>query len=123
MTDKIDEIMAVVADNVAACERGAFDRIRSALEAALKPGEPDAYLCVDGRWIPADTDRGRALCFRMMTKLGVYTAPPAQTPPRLKVETFKEIAERCDEGQEGVEYVIAYGRDVETAVWKQAGWE
>ncbi len=44
---KVDEIMALIAANVAACERGAFDKIRSALEAALNTAalaESDAYL-------------------------------------------------------------------------------
>jgi hypothetical protein len=58
-------------------------------------------------------------------RVEMLAAPQAQTPvpPRLKAETFKELAERCDEGQEGAEYLVAYGRATETLVRKQAGWE
>jgi hypothetical protein len=99
---------------------------------ALKPcGEPDAYLCVDGRWIPADTDRGRALCFRMMTKLGVYTAPPARTPPPRLTETddactaiYKAANQETVKSQPlSTKRIFAAMRWVETAVRKQAGWE
>jgi hypothetical protein len=128
MTDKIDELMAIIANEVAAAEYGAFDRIRKALETALKPGELNkdkARKVAQCAFAIFPHVKGKFPAEQALNELVGCTAPPAQTPvpPRLTTETFKELAERCDEGQEGAEYVVAYGRDVEKLVRKQAGWE
>lgn len=85
---KVDEIMRVVADNVAACERGAFDKIRKAIEAALKPGVPQAWLWQfsDGDWhdVPfATKDECEDECAGYEGKAHplYLAAPPAQAPP------------------------------------------
>jgi hypothetical protein len=81
---KIDELMEL-ANDVYAHKNGAFDALRTALEAALKPGEPvgegagyfekgfDTTKTLYGKIWNQDLPMGAKL----------YTAPPAQTPPHL----------------------------------------
>lgn len=57
----------------------------AAIEQALTPGEPVAFLHDDGHWTHAKTEAGRRLSERLTfagsPKIGVYTAPqpPQQT--------------------------------------------
>ena len=79
MTDKIDELMAIIANEVAAAEYGAFDRIRKALEAALKPGgEPVARF----NWNAGGFEWLTKYNFEKHNMQPLYlAAPSAQTPP------------------------------------------
>jgi hypothetical protein len=98
MTKQVEDLMAIIANEVAAAERGAFDRIRKALEAALTPGgDPACYQYQDseGKWHPFVNDK------HYQNTVGdgrwpirpLYTAPPAQTPvpPRLTDELLAAI--------------------------------
>ncbi len=75
---KIDELMVMIANEVAAAEYGAFDRIRKALEAALKPGDKAQQIaeCVAAI---KPVVRGKFPAEQALDELVGYTASPAQT--------------------------------------------
>jgi hypothetical protein len=117
---KIDEIMLFVAENYAVTEVGATDKLRATLEAALKPGEP--VMIYHGRCIIDCGEHGAhdVEMLKMIPKgAKLYTAPPAQTPPRLTDADFERIT--------GEEIALSYDGDVQTwraverAVRKQFG--
>jgi hypothetical protein len=104
--NQVDELMDLIANEVAAAERGAFDRIRKALEAALKP----------------DVSKGTGQYSDIISDGGFdprNAAPPAQTPvpPRLTDEQWHKILR--DESWDSDDWV--YERAIESAVRKQFG--
>ncbi len=91
MTKQIDELMALATEYARAMAYdGAThihrDKLRSALEAALKPGgEPVAEIIADEDGYAFIKWHGDESRFHEIHPIGTkfYTAPPAQTPPPL----------------------------------------
>lgn len=109
MTDKINELMMLIThvpnsahpDDVAQHE----SKVRTALEAALKPGEPDKVAALQSI---VDSNTG----FKR------NTAPPAQTPvpPRLTTEQIESCIPK------GTCFAThAFARAIESAVRAQFG--
>ena len=51
----------------------------------------------------------------------VYTVPKLQVPPKLSAIDIRNVSDSCDEGQEDMEYLIAFGMAIEKEVRKQFG--
>ena len=104
MTKQIDELMALVADNFQATEYDSHSKLRTALEAALKPGDKVATLQAI-----VDSNTG----FKR------DAAPPAQTPvpPRLTEQAVRDFCEALNHSA----VIAADIRAIESAVRKQFG--
>ena len=134
MTKQVDELMRLADEyayaNTEDQERSNREALRTALEAALKPGsEPIAYLYHDAR-IPNDAHpwlHSTLLVLAADRRQGLpgetplYTAPPAQTPPpRLtdeQIGNIHYIESECREQPSP----MAFARAIESAVRKQFG--
>ena len=91
MTDKINELMRLATDLCAAQMKtsaeyvDAYETLRSALEAALKPGELNkdkARKVAQCAFAIFPHVKGKFPAEQALNELVGYTAPPAQTPPR-----------------------------------------
>jgi len=119
MSKQVDELMALARQWVEARTKDQGDSpqqdaLRTALEDALKPGEPEQSV----RHVEIPAKNWEEMCVRPpkhVHGLPVDTAPPAQTPPRLTDDAIEELF-----------YVeslrdLSFARAIETAVRAQFG--
>jgi hypothetical protein len=127
MTKQVDELMKIgMANAFSAKTKAAKEKaLRTALEAALKPGVLVAEVIADEEGYAFIKWHGDESRFHEIHPIGTkfYTAPPAQTPvpPRLTDADSQKMWDVACYSIPGWSRHLTYARAIESAVRKQFG--